>query len=118
MGAKMAESYIIESVDDRDPIEPRLLRELRDLLREDEDLDLGVTLKDSPPAPGEQGAIPVALEILTTAIPLGTAFATVLVAWINSRKVQIKVRRGTECIELKAGSVDDAERLIALLKQG
>jgi hypothetical protein len=114
----MAESYAIESADDSVPIEPRLLRELRDLLREEEDLDLGLRLKDRPPAPGEQGAIPVALEIITTAIPLGTAFAGVLVAWINSRTVQIKVHRGGESVELRAGNVQDAERLIALLKHG
>jgi hypothetical protein len=114
----MAESYTIESADDSVPINPRQLRELRDLLRDDDDLDLGLTLKDRPPAPGEQGAIPVALEIITTAIPLGTAFAGVLAHWISSHKVRVKVRHGDDCIEISAGNVDDAARLIALLKQG
>lgn len=114
----MAESYTIESADDSVPINPRQLRELRDLLREDDDLDLGLALKDRPPAPGEQGAIPVALEIITTAIPLGTAFAGVLARWISSHKVRVKVCRGSDCIEISAGNADDAARLIALLKHG
>jgi hypothetical protein len=114
----MAETYTIESADSGVPIDPRLLRELRDVLREDEDLDVGVSLKDRPPAPGEQGALPVALEIISAATPLGTAFAGVLVAWINTRRVRIKVRRGDESVELSAGSVTDAERLIAKLTRG
>jgi hypothetical protein len=120
MGAEMAEYYTIESADDSIPIEPKLLRELRDLLRADEDLDLGVSIKDSPPAPGQQGAIPVALEIISTTMPLGTVFAGVLIHWINSRKVHIKVsRRGDEySVELNSGNERDAERLIALLREG
>lgn len=50
----MAETYTIESADDGEPIDPRALRELRDLLRRDEDLDIGVRLKDRQPEPGEQ----------------------------------------------------------------
>jgi hypothetical protein len=112
----MAESYTIESADDSVPIDPKLLRELRDLLREGDDLDLGVSLKDRPPARGEQGAIPVALEIVVAAIPLGKAFADVLTHWIDKNKVKIKLRRKGETVELEAGSVKDVERLIALLK--
>jgi hypothetical protein len=113
----MAETYTIESADDNVPIDPTLLRDLRDLLREDEDLDLGLSLKDRPPAPGEQGALPVALEIISTVTPLGTAFAGVLAHWINTHKVRIKLRRGDESVELRAGNVHEAERLIAMLKQ-
>ena len=114
----MAETYTIESADGNIPLDPRLLRELRDLLREDEDLDIGVSLKDRPPAPGEQGALPVALELVSAATPLGTAFAGVLAHWINTRKVRIKLRRGDESVEISAGNVHDAERLIATLRQG
>ena len=110
------ETYTIESADDSVPIDPGLLRELRDLLRADEDLDLGVSLKDRPPAPGEQGALPVALEIVSAATPLGTAFAGVLIAWMNKHKVRLKVCRGHESVQLSAGNVQDAERLIAMLK--
>jgi len=112
----MTETYTIEPANDSVPIDPDLLRELRDLLREDEDLDVGVRLKDRQPAPGEQGALPVALEIISAATPLGTAFAGVLAHWINTRKVRIKVRRGSESVEISAGNVKDAERLIAKLK--
>jgi hypothetical protein len=114
----MAETYMIESADDNVPIDPALLRELRDLLREDEDLDLGLTLKDRPPAPGEQGALPVALEVVSAVTPLGTAFAGVLMHWIGTRKVRIKLRRGDDSVELGAGKVRDAERMIAMLKRG
>jgi hypothetical protein len=116
----MAETYTIESADDSVLIGPRLLRELQDLLREDEDLDLGVRLKDRPPAPGEQGALPVALEIVAAATPLSTAFAGVLKHWIDKHKVSIKVRRkgGDFSIELSGGNLSDAERLIAQLQRG
>jgi len=107
---------MIESADGSEPIDPRALRELRDLLRTDEDLDLGVRLRDRQPAPGEQGAVPVAIEIITAAGPLGTAFATVLVAWLHTRKVRIKVRRGDDSVEISAPNVKDAEQLIAKLK--
>jgi hypothetical protein len=116
----MAEFYTIESADDSVPIDPRLLRELRDLLREDEDLDLGVSLKDRPPARGEQGAIPVALEIIATAMPLGAAFAGVLKHWIDKNKVTVKLRRKGDndiTIEVSAANVEDAERLIAKLEK-
>jgi Effector Associated Constant Component 1 len=116
----MAETYTIESADDSVPIDPTLLRELRDLLWEDEDLDLGVTLKDRPPEPGEQGALPVALEIIAAAGPLSTAFASVLKHWIDQHKLSIKVRRKGDdySIAISGVNVRDAERLIAKLKQG
>jgi hypothetical protein len=112
----MAKTYTIETADDAAPIDPSLLRELRDLLREDDDLDLGVSLKDRPPAPGEQGALPIALEIVSAATPLATAFAGVLIAWINTHKVRIKVRSGDDSVEVSAGDARDAERLIAMLR--
>jgi hypothetical protein len=113
----MGQTYTIESADDDVPLDPRLLRELRDLLREDEDLDIGVSVKDRPPAPGEQGALPVALEIVSAATPLGTAFAGVLIAWINSHKVRVKIRRAGDdySVELRAGNIRDAERLTAMV---
>jgi len=113
----MAGTYTIESADDGAPIDPKLLRELRDLLRNDEDLDLGVRLKDRPPAPGEQGAIPVAIEVLTAATPLGTAFIGVLMHWIHAHKLSIKVsRKGDDVeVELKGMSVQEAERLLEKL---
>jgi len=115
----MAEYYTIESADDAVPIDPGQLRELRDLLRDDDDLDLGVRLLDRPPAPGEQGAIPVALEIAAAATPLGTAFASVLRHWIDKHKVSLRVRRKDGAsLQLSAGNVKDAERLIEMLDWG
>lgn len=114
----MAQTYTLETADESVPIDPELLRELRDLLRGDEDLEIGVRLTDRPPSPGEQGAVPVALEIISAATPLGTALAGVLIAWVNARKVRIKVRRGDVSVELSAGSDKDAERLIAMLESG
>ena len=113
----MAGTSTIESADDGAPIDPRLLRELRDMLRNDDDLDVGVRLKDRPPAPGEQGAIPVAIEVLTAATPLGTAFVGVLMHWIHAHRLSIKVsRKGDDVVvELKGMSVQEAERLLAKL---
>lgn len=115
----MTETYAIESADDNVPINPRQLRELRDLLREDDDLDdIGVSLRDRPPAPGEQGAIPVALEIITTVTPLGSAFAGVLIVWLKQHRPSIKIsRKGDDySIKLGAGTVEDAKRLIAFME--
>jgi len=117
----MAETYTIESADDNVPIDPRLLRELRDLLREDEDLDLGISLKDRAPGHGEQGAIPLAVEIISAATPLGTAFAGVLRQWIKSHnQLSIKIRRKSDGLsfELSGGNVNDAEWLTARLERG
>ena len=115
----MAETYTIESADDNVPIEPGPLRELRDLLREDEDLDLGVTLKDRPPAPGEQGAIPVALEVIAAATPLSTAFLSVLKHWIGRHKVSVKVRlKDGRTFQFSGGDADDAARLFAQMVGG
>lgn len=113
----MVESYTIESADDNVPIDPRALRELRDLLRKDEDLDLGVRLEDRPPEPGEQGAIPVALEIIAAATPLGTAFASVLKHWIDKHKLSVNVRRKGDnySFQLSGGNIGDVERLITNL---
>lgn len=111
----MASTYVIESGDDADPIAPRFLRELRDMLRDDEELDVGVRLKDRQPAPGEQGAVPVALEIIAAATPLGTAFAGVLKHWIDKHKLSIKIRRGDLSFQLSGVNSEEAERVIAAL---
>lgn len=117
----MTETYTIESADGGVPIDPRLLRELRDLLREDEDLDLGVRLKDRQPAPGEQGAIPLAVEIITAATPLAKIYADVLKHWIDRHKdVSIKIRRKSDGLTVEVSGVDirDAERVIARAESG
>jgi hypothetical protein len=116
----MAEIYTIESAADDVPIDPKLLRELRDLLREDDDLDVGVRLKDRPPAPGEQGAVAVALEVVAAAGPVSTALAYVLTHWIDACKVPrpIKVRKGGMDIEIGSGNVQEAVRLMTKLEWG
>jgi Effector Associated Constant Component 1 len=114
----MAKYYTIESADDSVPLDRRSLRELRDLVRADEDLDVGVRLIDRPPAPGEQGAITVALEIIVAATPLGKAFARVLEHWIDSHKLPpIRVSRKNYGFEIGSGTVQDAERLIEKLER-
>lgn len=114
----MAQTYTIESADDNVPLDPELLRELRDLLRKDEDLNIGVRMKDRPPAPGEQGALAVALEIISAATPPASVLATVLVAWVHARKARITIRRGDVRIEVRAGSARDIERLIMMPEKG
>lgn len=116
----MAETYLIQSADDNAPIDPVALRELRDLLRADTDSDLGVRLKDRPPAPGEQGAIPIALEIIAATTPLGTAFAGVLRHWIDKHRLSVTVRRTGDgySLQLSGGNIQDVERLVAKLERG
>jgi hypothetical protein len=116
----MIETYIIEGAGAEGPIEPQLLRELRNLLRDDEDFDLGVTLSNRPPAPGEQGAIPVAVEVAAAMTPAVGGLAKVLSQWIASRRVVLKVttagRRGRS-IELSAANAAEAERLLRTLTE-
>ena len=116
----MTETFTVEAADGRGPIDPRLLRELRELLREDEDLDLGVTLKDRPPAPGEQGAIPVGVEIVAALTPAVAGLAKVLGQWVASRRVVLKVTtpgREGRSIELSASTAAEAERLLRALTE-
>jgi hypothetical protein len=115
----MAQTYTIEGADGTEPLDPQALRELRDLLRDDEDLDLGVTLKDRPPAPGEQGAIPVAVEVVAASAPIAGALAKVLGQWIASRRVVLKVTahgHKVRTIELSANAAE-AERLLRSLME-
>lgn len=113
----MTGTYTIEAADDGAAIDPRLLRELRDLLRNDEDVDVGVRLKDRPPAPGEQGAVPVALEIVAGAASLGTAFARVLRYWIEKNRLSVEVTNGGDSFKISAGNIADAERLFAMVEK-
>jgi len=113
----MTETYTIGAADDGAVISPAVLRELRDLLRDDDDLDLGVRLTDSPPAPGEQGAIPVAVEIVAGAASLGTAFARVLRYWIEKNRLSVEVRNGDTSFTISAANIADAERLFAMVQK-
>jgi hypothetical protein len=40
----------------------------------------------------------------------------VLIAWMNKHKVRLKVCHGDESVQLSAGDIQDAERMIAMLK--
>lgn len=114
----MALTYTITSADD-DPIPPAALRELRDLIAEDDDLDLGVRLTDRAPRPGEQGAIPVAVQIVAATTPLSAALASVLKQWIRKHTRSINItREDGSSIQLNGVSVEGAQRLIASLDKG
>lgn len=108
-------TFTIEAPDGEAPLDPGLLRELRDLLRDDEDLDVGVRLTQRPPGPGEQGAIPVAVEVLALAAPAVGQVARVLREWIVTRRVAVKVTPSGKgrSVEITAGNAKDAERLLA-----
>ena len=99
----MPETIIVESADGDAPLNPRLLREIRDLLREDDDLDLGLRLTNRPPAPGEQGAVPVALEVLGVTSAAARPFAKVFAAWFASRRTTIKLRDRERVLEIDTG---------------
>lgn len=116
----MVETIVIESADDGAPIPPKLLRELRNLLLEDDELDLGVKLRDRAPAPGEQGAVADAVEIVGAATPLATIFADVVKTWIVAHKLSVKLRGkgGTEIVDFSGAqrgglSSQQVERLLA-----
>jgi hypothetical protein len=110
----MALTYTIMSADDAAPIPPKALRELRDLLVDDDELDLGVRLTDRAPRRGEQGAIPVAVQIVAASAPLGAAFASVLKQWIRKHSLSIEFsRKGGPSYRISGVNVEEAERLIA-----
>ena len=114
----MTEAYTVEIADGGAPIDPALLRELRDLLREDEDLDLGLKVKSRPPGPGEQGAIPFALEMLAAGAPVAASVAKVLSQWLLSRRVTLKITNRKGCsVELSAANAKDAESLLKALAE-
>ena len=119
----MSDTIIIESADADVPLDPKLLREIRDLLRANDDLDLGLKLTNRPPAPGEQGGVPVALEVLAVTAAASRPFAKVLAAWLRSRHTSIKVRdrdHGRELeLDTKTAKLGDVERLITkFLEEG
>ena len=112
----METAITLGSADDDVPLDPKLLRELRDALRESDDLDLGLKLRDRPPAPGEQGALPVALEVLGLSIPLAKSFTTVLCQWIISRQVTVKVTKADgRSVEVTASDAKRPEKLLSLV---
>jgi len=110
----MSETIIIESADADAPLDPKLLREIRNLLDEDDDLDVGLRLTNRPPAPGEQGAVPVALEVLSVTSKASGPFAKVFAAWIDSRRTLVKLRvHGRELeIDTRTPKALDVEKLI------
>lgn len=110
----MAPTYTITSADDAAPIPPTALRELRELLTEDDELDLGVRLTDRAPRPGEQGAIPVAVQIVAASAPLGAAFASALKQWIRKHSLSVELsRQDGSRIRISGVNAEQAERLIA-----
>ena len=110
----MALTYTITSADGAAPIPPNALRELRALLVEDDELDLGVRLTDRAPRRGEQGAIPVAVQIVAASAPLGAAFAGVLKQWIRKHSLSIKFsREDGSGYQISGVNAEEAERLIA-----
>jgi hypothetical protein len=113
----METSITLGSADDDVPLDPKLLRELRDALRESDDLDLGLKLKDRPPAPGEQGALPVALEVLGLSIPLAKSFTTILCQWMISRQATLEVTRNADgkSVKVTASDAKQPERLLPIV---
>jgi hypothetical protein len=60
----------ITAADGEPPLDPAFLWDLEDALREEDDLDLGLELKERPPALGEQGAVPIGLEVVAAVTAL------------------------------------------------
>jgi hypothetical protein len=90
-----------------------LARSLAKWLNDDEELSGSARLRMVPPAPGEQGGLADAAEVLNAAGPVVDALAGGLFVWlaerVRSRRVKFRVTRadGTR-IELSAGSAEEA----------
>ncbi|WP_030968235.1 effector-associated constant component EACC1 [Streptomyces sp. NRRL S-1824] len=99
-----------------------LARSLAKWLNEDEDLSGSAQLRMVPPAPGEQGGLADAAEVLNATGPVMDALIGGLFVWVaervRSRRVSFKVTRpdGTG-IEMSAGSVEEAAAVQQQLRQ-
>ncbi|MCW2871606.1 hypothetical protein [Actinacidiphila oryziradicis] len=99
-----------------------LARSLAKWLNDDEDLSGSARLRMVPPAPGEQGGLADAAEVLSAAGPLADALVGGLFVWlverVRSRRVSFKVTRPDgACVELSAGSVEEAAVVQQQLRQ-
>lgn len=90
-----------------------LAQSLADWLNDDEDLSGSTRLRMVPPAPGQQGGLADAAEVLGAVGPVLEALVGGVAVWLaqrcRSRRVSFKVTRpdGTG-IELSAGNPEDA----------
>lgn len=93
-----------------------LARSLAGWLNEDETLAGAARLRVVPPAPGEQGGMADATEVLGAVRPVLDALVSGVFVWltqrIRSRRVKLKVtRRDGTRYEIDVTGVDDAARL-------
>lgn len=99
-----------------------LARSLAKWLNDDEDLSGSARLRMVPPAPGEQGGVADAAEVLSAAGPMLDALIGGLAVWVTervrSRRVSFKVTRpdGTQ-IELSAGNAQEAAAVQQQMRQ-
>ncbi|MEV6838268.1 hypothetical protein AB0N17_27780 [Streptomyces sp. NPDC051133] len=99
-----------------------LARSLAKWLNDDEDLSGSTRLRMVPPAPGEQGGVADAAEVLSAVGPLLDALVGGLAVWVTerarSRRVSFKVTRpdGTR-IELSAGTAQEAAAVQQQMRQ-
>ncbi|MFC5803936.1 effector-associated constant component EACC1 [Streptomyces formicae] len=98
-----------------------LTRSLADWLNDDEDLSGSARLRMVPPAPGEQGGLADAAEVIGAVGPVLDALISGAAVWLvqraRSRRVSVRVSRpdGTR-IALTAGNPQDAAALQAQLR--
>ncbi|MFC5831051.1 effector-associated constant component EACC1 [Nonomuraea insulae] len=84
--------------------------ELRDLygwLSEEPELRGRIRIIEAPPEPGTLGTAPDLLQLLLGAGGAFATMATVLVAWLGTRRgeVSVKVSRGEDSVELTAKGI-------------
>ncbi|MFF7410013.1 effector-associated constant component EACC1 [Streptomyces lydicus] len=90
-----------------------LAQSLAEWLNDDEDLTGAARLRMVPPAPGHQGGLADAAEVLGAVGPVLEAVVSAVAVWLaqraRSRRISFKVTRpdGT-ALELSAGSPEDA----------
>ncbi|MFG2224545.1 hypothetical protein [Streptomyces sp. NPDC048644] len=99
-----------------------LARSLAEWLNDDEELSGAARLRMVPPAPGEQGGLADAAEVLGVVGPVAEALVSCVGVWLvqraRSRRVSLRVSRpdGTR-VELSAGSPEDAAAVEAQLRR-
>lgn len=117
----MTSTFTVTAADGEPPVDPKFLDELEDALRAQREAQLGLDLKDRPPLPGEQGGIPIALEVIasvtTLARPFARAFATALADNVRKhRPAKIKIDLGDgKSVELTASDAEDAAKVESVL---
>jgi hypothetical protein len=120
----MTQTITISAVDGEPPLDSEFLEELEESLREldeEHELDLGLELRDRPPVLGQQGSIPVALEVIVASSTVVQLFAGSLAGALAAKlrkhqvtkiKIELGDRKGEgKSVEIVAQDFTELEDL-------